>query len=178
MFNATYFRVLVSCSGRIPLRELVYRVLDLPPSMRPLVYDFGQLKQGTEDNYIKQIVHDHVSSMFYIIRHYLNPCSFVLKIMNHELLSQESRDNCAIIPAIARVLATSQAYMRKREVTLSAMIADNFHFTIWIQDECSFVSLRDVERAMIVFKYFYEKVPDFQKADRSQELLPNVQLSE
>jgi hypothetical protein len=25
------------------------------------------------------------------------------------------------------------------------------------------VSLRDVERAMIVFKYFYEKMPDFQK---------------
>ena len=40
----------------------MYRVLDLPPSMRPLVYDFGQLKRGTEDDYIKQIVHDHVSN--------------------------------------------------------------------------------------------------------------------
>ena len=29
------------------------------------------------------------------------------------------------------------------------------------QDECSFVSLRDVERAMIVFKYFYEKMALF-----------------
>jgi hypothetical protein len=29
------------------------------------------------------------------------------------------------------------------------------------QDECSFVSLRDVERAMIVFKYFYEKMDIF-----------------
>ena len=47
-------------AGKIPLRQLVYRVLDLPPSMRPLVYDFGQLQQGTEDDYIKQIVHDHV----------------------------------------------------------------------------------------------------------------------
>ena len=46
--------------GHIPHRELVYRVLDLPPSMRPLVYDFGQLKKGTEEDYIKQIVHDHV----------------------------------------------------------------------------------------------------------------------
>ena len=55
-------QVLSSCLGHIPLRELVYRVLDLPPSMRPLVYDFGQLKQDTEDDYIKQIVHDHVSS--------------------------------------------------------------------------------------------------------------------
>ena len=29
------------------------------------------------------------------------------------------------------------------------------------KDECSFVSLRDVERAMIVFKYFYEKMDIF-----------------
>ena len=29
--------------------------------MRPLVYDFGQLQQVTEDDYIRQIVHDHVS---------------------------------------------------------------------------------------------------------------------
>ena len=26
------------------------------------------------------------------------------------------------------------------------------------QNECSFVSLRDVERALIVFEYFYEKM--------------------
>ena len=51
----------VSNTGHIPLRELVYRVLDLPPSMRPLVYDFGQLKKDTEDDYIIQIVGDHVS---------------------------------------------------------------------------------------------------------------------
>ena len=50
-------------TGRIPLRELVYRVLDLPPSMRPLVYDFGQLKKGTEDEYIEHIVRDHVSGI-------------------------------------------------------------------------------------------------------------------
>ena len=47
--------------GKIPLRQLVYRVLDLPPSMRPLVYDFGQLNTGTEHDYTKQIVTDHVS---------------------------------------------------------------------------------------------------------------------
>ena len=29
------------------------------------------------------------------------------------------------------------------------------------QDECSFVSLRDVERAMIVFEYFYERMEIF-----------------
>ena len=47
-------------SGKIPLRQLVYRVLDLPRSMRPLVYDFGQLNKDTERDYIGQIVEDHV----------------------------------------------------------------------------------------------------------------------
>ena len=46
--------------GKVPLRELVYRVIDLPPSMRPLVYDFGQLNTDTEGDYTRQIVHDHV----------------------------------------------------------------------------------------------------------------------
>ena len=31
------------------------------------------------------------------------------------------------------------------------------------QDECSFVSLRDIERALIVFKYFYEKNSKFEE---------------
>ena len=30
-----------------------------------------------------------------------------------------------------------------------------------LQDECSFVSLRDVERAMIVFEYFFDKMDIF-----------------
>ncbi len=47
-------------SGKVPLRQLVYRVLDLPPSMRPLVYDFGQLNTGTELDYTSQIVKDYV----------------------------------------------------------------------------------------------------------------------
>ena len=47
-------------AGRIPLRQLVYRVLDLPTSMRPLVYDFGQLNTQTEEDYTNQIVLDHV----------------------------------------------------------------------------------------------------------------------
>ncbi len=50
-------------SGKIPLRQLVYRVLDLPHSMRPLVYDFGQLNTGTEQDYTSQIVKDHVREL-------------------------------------------------------------------------------------------------------------------
>ena len=34
---------------------------------------------------------------------------------------------------------------------------------MYIQDECSFVSLRDVERAMIVFEWFYENNEFFEK---------------
>ena len=52
--------ILNNIKGKIPLRELVYRVLDLPSSMRPLVYDFGQLQKKTEDSYIDRIVSDHV----------------------------------------------------------------------------------------------------------------------
>ena len=37
------------------------------------------------------------------------------------------------------------------------------HCYTYIQDECSFVSLRDVERAMIVFEWFYEKNDFFQE---------------
>ena len=62
--NKTDFWAIIT--GRIPLRELVYRVIDLPPSMRPLVYDFGQLNTDTERDYTTQIVHDHVSVFVYI----------------------------------------------------------------------------------------------------------------
>lgn len=55
-------------SGRIPLRQLVYRVLDLPPSLRPLVYDFGQLNVKAEERYIEQIVLNHVCVQEIMIR--------------------------------------------------------------------------------------------------------------
>ena len=48
-------------SGCIPLRHLVYRVHDLPPSMKSLVYDFGQLDTATEQKYTVKIVEKHVS---------------------------------------------------------------------------------------------------------------------
>ncbi|CAL8303834.1 unnamed protein product [Merluccius merluccius] len=97
--------------GSIPLRQLVYRVQALPPSMIPLVWDFGQLNDYTEEMYIQQIVQRVVG----------------LKAIN-----------VAYIKIITDVLATSQRYMRKRK------------------DECSFVSLRDVERCMQAFMWFYE----------------------
>ncbi|XP_054454921.1 E3 ubiquitin-protein ligase rnf213-beta [Anoplopoma fimbria] len=97
--------------GKVPLRQLVYRVHPLPPSMASLVWDFGQLNDSTELSYIKQIVLKQVS--------------------DHRLPV-----NCKDI--ISNVLAASQIYMRSRK------------------NECSFVSLRDVERSMKVLVWFYQ----------------------
>ena len=60
MYKSSRLLLLMFSTGKIFKQQLVYRVLDLPPSMRPLVYDFGQLQQVTEDDYIRQIVYNHV----------------------------------------------------------------------------------------------------------------------
>ncbi|XP_068134510.1 E3 ubiquitin-protein ligase RNF213-like [Hyperolius riggenbachi] len=96
--------------GSIPLRQLVYRVHALPPSMMPLVWDFGQLNDDTEKKYIQQIV---------------------------ERLAKEIHLSQPDICLLTDVLSTSQSYMRSKK------------------DECSFVSLRDVERCIEVFKWFH-----------------------
>lgn len=97
--------------GKVPLRQLVYRVHPLPPSLIPLVWDFGQLSNSAERSYIKQIV-----------------------------LKQSEDNNLPLIyrRVISDVLAASQRYMRSRA------------------NECSFVSLRDVERSMRVLIWFYQ----------------------
>ncbi|XP_061866845.1 E3 ubiquitin-protein ligase RNF213 isoform X2 [Colius striatus] len=97
--------------GSIPLRQLVYRVHALPPSMIPLVWDFGQLNNFTEKMYIQQIVQ---------------------RVAEHVSLRQPEAQ------VITEVLFASQQYMRQRG------------------DECCFVSLRDVERCMEVFKWFHK----------------------
>ncbi|XP_067087748.1 E3 ubiquitin-protein ligase rnf213-alpha-like [Osmerus mordax] len=97
--------------GSIPLRQLVYRVQSLPPSMIPLVWDFGQLNDQTEKMYIQQIVQRVVAT---------------------------NTVDADYITLITDVLSASQKYMRTRK------------------DECSFVSLRDVERCMQAFVWFYK----------------------
>nr|XP_046210346.1 E3 ubiquitin-protein ligase rnf213-beta isoform X1 [Oncorhynchus gorbuscha]XP_046210347.1 E3 ubiquitin-protein ligase rnf213-beta isoform X1 [Oncorhynchus gorbuscha]XP_046210348.1 E3 ubiquitin-protein ligase rnf213-beta isoform X1 [Oncorhynchus gorbuscha] len=98
------------CLGKVPLRQLVYRVHPLPPSMAPLVWDFGQLSNSTELSYIRQIVQKQAK--------------------DHDL-------PVACGNVISGVLAASQSYMRNRK------------------NECSFVSLRDVERSIKVLVWFY-----------------------
>lgn len=97
--------------GKVPLRQLVYRVHPLPPSLASLVWDFGQLSDSTELSYIKQIVQKKVQDHF-------------LPVICKDIISN--------------VLGDSQKYMRCRK------------------DECSFVSLRDVERSMKVLVWFYQ----------------------
>ncbi|KAI4533817.1 hypothetical protein MG293_016836 [Ovis ammon polii] len=97
--------------GSIPLRQLVYRVHALPPSLIPLVWDFGQLNDSAEKLYIHQIVQRLVKSI--------------------RMVQSETH-------VITEVLSASQGFMRER------------------QNECSFVSLRDVERCVKVFKWFYD----------------------
>ncbi|KAM3876274.1 LOW QUALITY PROTEIN: E3 ubiquitin-protein ligase rnf213-alpha-like [Diretmus argenteus] len=102
--------------GSIPLRQLVYRVQVLPPSMIPLVWDFGQLNDSTEKMYIEQIVQKQVDT----------------NVINKRYIRK-----------IIEVLSSSQQFMRNRK------------------DECSFVSLRDVERCMHVFVWFHKNHPMF-----------------
>ncbi|KAL1264673.1 hypothetical protein QQF64_005028, partial [Cirrhinus molitorella] len=101
--------------GKIPMRQLVYRVHPLPPSMVPLVWDFGQLSDSTELSYISQIVQKQMRD------HGLPLATWIV---------------------ITDVLAASQRYMRSQA------------------DECSFVSLRDVERSMCVLVWFYDHRDD------------------
>lgn len=41
--------------GNVPIRTLVYRVVALPPSMQPFVWDFGQLGAEAERIYVQQM---------------------------------------------------------------------------------------------------------------------------
>ncbi|XP_057290514.1 E3 ubiquitin-protein ligase rnf213-alpha-like isoform X3 [Hydractinia symbiolongicarpus] len=101
--------------GDIPLRQLVYRVHPLPESMKPLVWDFGQLNAKTEQAYARQIIRRYEKD---------------------KMLPS----NDEFVELLVTVLALSQEYMRHEK------------------DECSFVSLRDVERAVQVTSWFYKKM--------------------
>eukprot|EP00058_Branchiostoma_floridae_P013669 XP_002599157.1 hypothetical protein BRAFLDRAFT_68766 [Branchiostoma floridae] len=74
--------------GHIPLRQLVYRVQPLPPSMLPLVWDFGQLSSDVEEKYIVQMV---------------NRC-----LKKYSLTANSTK-------VVSAVLAASQRYMRSKK---------------------------------------------------------------
>lgn len=108
--------------------------------MKPLVYDFGQLNDSTEKDYTGQIVKGRCSSIDVI------------------------KGRPDVINAVSNVLSWCQSYMRKRKVLdYTTPVHVYMYVSILLKDECSFVSLRDVERAMIVFRYFCEKEEIFQE---------------
>ena len=102
--------------GKIPLRELVYRVLPLPDSLLPLVWDFGTLDPESERSYIRKIVDIHLSP-------------------------DGKTSSPPLNEAITTVLYSAQMFMREKD------------------DECSFVSLRDVERTLKVMLWFQKVLP-------------------
>ena len=61
----------ISSLGEIPLRQLVYRVHPLPESMKPLVWDFGQLNAQTEELYAREIIGRYVRYCFYFDIYFL-----------------------------------------------------------------------------------------------------------
>ncbi len=97
--------------GGIPMRRLVYRVKEIPPSMFPLIWDFGFLDNETELRYIRQMVDT--------------------RIRNNRLLPVDRE-------ILLTVLSSSQSFMRR------------------VKDECSFVSLRDVERMLTILDWFQQ----------------------
>ncbi len=58
------------------MRDLVYRVLEIPTSMRALVYDFGSLSVEIEKQYIYEIVKNRVrvNNKYVMHRHYFELC--------------------------------------------------------------------------------------------------------
>ncbi|WAR08530.1 R213B-like protein, partial [Mya arenaria] len=115
--------------GNVPMRRLVYRVQPLPRSLLPLVWDFGQLSTEVEELYIKQMVMTKVQSG---------------NLPNKTDLSK----------SLARLLAKSQEFMREQKTgtgpSVSNTLVSGNH-----PGECSFVSLRDVERVLNAIVWFH-----------------------
>ena len=115
-----YCRYIIMFLGKIPLRQLVYRVHNLPPSMRPLVYDFGQLQHQREADYTDRIVHNYVRWDLFKNA----DCLLVNKNLSyylHFILQNQKHLNPKLsdyqVSSVARILTFCQQYMRKREVS-------------------------------------------------------------
>ena len=83
LFYLLFANILVL--GDIPLRQLVYRVHPLPESMMPLVWDFGQLNEETEQAYARQIIMRYVRIL--LISQQLFHGAFISDLDNFHLLT-------------------------------------------------------------------------------------------
>ena len=114
--------------GNIPLRHLVYRVLDLPLSMQPLLYDFGQVTGKTEKEYVQQIVTNHVR--MFIGRFFICKFSCAGYVQVHKNKKISCHPNASgLINAVTELLAASQLFMRKQQVfAILLMCMHYMHF--------------------------------------------------
>ena len=97
----------VTASGDIPLRNLVYRVHDLPTSMKTLVYDFGELDDDAEKKYIYEIVKKHVHVSINLLLHDISYCYNIMQVQRRSL--------CEVI---ANILNLSQKFIKKTTVSV------------------------------------------------------------
>ena len=124
----------IDYQGKIPLRELVYRVHELPPSMMPLIFDFGRLDSATENKYIHKIICKQVRKI-YIIYNY-NVVKFICLLFHDDLFlkmmfipKKESDKECIsyelLVDPITDILSWSQEFMRKRKVKYLVLLLND-----------------------------------------------------
>nr|XP_013804530.1 PREDICTED: E3 ubiquitin-protein ligase RNF213-like [Apteryx mantelli mantelli] len=78
--------------GYIPLRQLVYRVQPLPPSLLSLVWDFGELNEKTQSLYIREIIKSTVEDKIPVG----NLDVFTNVIATSQKFLRERKDECRV----------------------------------------------------------------------------------
>lgn len=76
----------------------MYRVLELPDSMKALIYDFGRLSYKTEREYIVQMAHNKVELTEFVII-FIAIYSFITRLVFLQLLLQMYCQNVKIFPS-------------------------------------------------------------------------------
>ena len=82
--------------GDIPLRDLVYRVIPLPRSLLPLVWDFGELSSEAENVYIVKIIHVHINTDCF--KEFDSYCDAIATVLSSvQKYMREMRDECSYV---------------------------------------------------------------------------------
>jgi hypothetical protein len=128
-----------------PMRHLVYRVNPIPRSMSQYLFDFGQLTLGVERAYIRKIVEEQVTSW-------------------QTDAAPENDGSSASAPMTIDDDETGSSSVPKLPANERQMLIDDFTDVLFqsqkhmrtLENEFSFVSLRDVKRALKIFWFFVE----------------------
>ncbi|KAI5615249.1 E3 ubiquitin-protein ligase rnf213-alpha [Silurus asotus] len=100
--------------GQIPMRQLVYRVQPLPPSLTPLVWDFGNLNEHTQELYITQMVKTFFHKEKLCVKH---QDLFTKVISASQKHMAELTDECRMVSLrdIERCLKTVMWFYQQRQ---------------------------------------------------------------